>query len=129
MTDEQKSNQTINTGSIIGQNINIGSGSQTITGNQSFGSSTSEADAARAEVKALITELRAELAKLPADKSREVAALQLAVEDVEKEIAAPKPEASRLEIRGESLKKAAENLLAVAPIAGKIAVALLRLGA
>ena len=79
----------------------------------------------RKRLKAEIADLLATLEKAPKEHTDQVIEVKVAVEDAVEEANKPKPDAKRLQIRGDNLKKAAVNLLAVAPIAVKIAETLL----
>jgi hypothetical protein len=116
-------------GSVSGQNVIIG-GAQTVHGDLSItvGSLPAASADVRATLKAQAAEILAELAKQPADQTGAVQEVRMAVEDAVAEAEKPQPDKKRLEIRGENLKKAAENLAAVAPIAVKIAKTLLMIG-
>lgn len=129
MTDDKDTPKIHIGGSVTGQNVLIGS-RLTVHGDLSIqvGSLPAASEDVRATLKAQIAELLAELEKQPADKTDEVQRIKMAAEDAVTEAEKPQPDKKRLEIRGEDLMKAAENLLAVAPIAVKIAKTLLMIG-
>jgi len=113
-------------GSVSGQNVLIGS-TQTIHGDLSInvGALPAASEDVRKRLKAEIADLLATLEKSPKEHTDQVIEVKVAVEDAVEEANKPKPDAKRLQIRGDNLKKAAVNLLAVAPIAVKIAETLL----
>ena len=129
MTDDKNTPSIHIGGNVSGQNVLIGS-TQTIHCDLSIkvGPMTAAAEDVRETLKAQITELLAELEKQPADQTDAVQEVKLAAEDAVAEADKPQPDKKRLEIRGENLKKAAKNLLSVAPIAVKIAKTLLMIG-
>lgn len=129
MTDDKNTPSIHIGGNVSGQNVLIGS-TQTIHGDLSItvGPMPAAAEDVRETLKAQITELLAELEKQPADQTDAVQEVKLAAEDAVAEADKPQPDKKRLEIRGENLKKAAKNLLSVAPIAVKIAKTLLMIG-
>ena len=129
MTDEKSTSNIHIGGRVSGQNVVIGS-TQTIHGDLAItvGALPAASEDVREMLKAQIAELLAELEKQPADQTDAVEAVKMAAEDAVAEADKPQPDKKRLEIRGEALKKAAENLLAVAPIAVKIAKTLLMIG-
>jgi hypothetical protein len=116
-------------GDVSGQNVVIG-GRQTVHGDLSItvGAMPAASEDVRATLKTQVEELMAELEKQPAEHTDEVQEIKMAVEDALAEAEKAQPDKKRLEIRGENLKKAAENLLAVAPIAVEIAKTLLMIG-
>ena len=75
-----------------------------------------------------VAELLKKLEEHPTDKADEVQKVKVAAEDAVAEAEKEQPDKQRLEIRGENLKKAAENLAAVAPISVQIAKTLLLIG-
>jgi hypothetical protein len=128
--DDGKSTPNIRIGgNVSGQNVLIGS-TQTVHGNLTItmGAMPAAPEDVRETLKAQIAELLAELEKQPVDQTGAVQEIKMAAEDAVTEAEKPQPDKKRLEIRGENLKKAAENLLAVAPIAVKIARTLLMIG-
>ncbi len=130
MTDDQNGGQHIHIGGDVkGQHVVIGGKSEvhgdlTIT----VGAMPAASEDVRATLQAQVAELLAELEKQPADQTGAVKQVKMAAEDALAEAEKPQPDRDRLEMRGERLKQAAENLLAVAPIAVKIAKTLLLLG-
>jgi hypothetical protein len=130
MTDDQNGGQHIHIGGDVkGQNVVIGS-TQTVHGDLTItvGAMPAASEDVRATLQAQVAELLAELEKQPADQTGAVKQVKMAAEDALAEAEKPQPDRDRLEMRGERLKQAAENLLAVAPIAVKIAKTLLLLG-
>ena len=122
MTDQSNTPHIHIGGNVSGQNVVIGS-TQTIHGDLSINVGTLPAvsEDVRERLKAEIANLLAELEKTPKEHNEQVTEVKIAAEDAVEEANKPKPDQKRLQIRGESLKKAAVNLLAVAPIAVKIA--------
>ena len=126
MTDQSNLPHIHISGNVSGQNVVIGS-TQTIHGDLSIkiGALPAASEDVRERLKAEIANLLAELEKTPKEHNEQVTEVKIAVEDAVEEANKPKPDQKRLQIRGESLKKAAVNLLAVAPIAVKIAETLM----
>lgn len=126
MTDQSNIPRTHIGGGVSGQNVVIDS-TQTNYGGLSInvGALPAASEDVRERLKAEITSLLAELEKTPKEHNEQVTEVKVAVEDAVEEANKPKPDQKRLQIRGESLKKAAVNLLAVAPIAVKIAETLM----
>lgn len=77
------------------------------------------------QLEQLMARLNTELAKLPPDQQDDAEAVQSLAQDAVAEAHKPKPNARLLEIKGNGLKQAAQNLLTVAPIAVEIAKTLL----
>ena len=67
----------------------------------------------------------ATLEKVSKERTEQVIKVKIAANNALEEANKPKPDVERLQIRGDNLKKAAANLLAVTPIAVKIAETLL----
>ena len=126
MTDQSNLPHIHISGNVSGQNVVIGS-TQTIHGDLSInvGTLPAASEDVRERLKAEIANLLAELEKTPKEHNEQVTEVKIAVEDAVEEANKLKPDQKRLQIRGESLKKAAVNLLAVAPIAVKIAETLM----
>ncbi len=116
---------------IQGSIVNIGSTLSNVTQQVETMAQGSADD--KAELEALIKQLEAELKKLPANHQEDAEIVAEYTQDLVEEAGKEKPKARKLEITGEGLKKAAENLLDVAPligeIAGKIVMKILALGA
>ncbi len=116
---------------IQGSIVNIGSTLSNVTQQVETMAQGSADD--KAELEALIKQLEAELKKLPANHQEDAEIVAEYTQDLVEEAGKEKPKARKLEITGEGLKKAAENLLDVAPligeIAGKIVMKVLALGA
>ncbi len=129
MSDEQSTPNIHIGGNVSGPNVLIGS-TQTVHGNLTItvGAMPAAPEDVRETFKAQIAELLEELEKQPADQTGAVQEVKMAAEDAVAEAEKPQPDKKRLEIRGENLKKAAQNLLAVAPIAVEIAKTLLQIG-
>lgn len=129
--DIDQSRQSIRTGgNLSGANINIG-GKQTFHGdvNIQYGAlASSPTDSSLNELKTLLQELEAALKQQPADKAEDVELAQEYANQIVEEASKDAPRKKKLEITGDSLKKAAENLLGVAPIVAKIVQKLLVIG-
>jgi GTPase SAR1 family protein len=123
---------SIKTGNIQGGNINLG-GNQKIKGNTQVkfnleGLQEVPSNNIKIELSELFKELETELQKTPNLEPEDAEAIaQLANQAIELS-KDEKPNSTLLRITGDGLKKAAENLLSVAPIAAKIAMKLLQLG-
>lgn len=119
--DQSQHNISIG-GNVSGSNVNIG-GNQTVYGNVTIGSGkiTDVADE-RDQLETLIKQLNAELKQIPQDDAAVIEAL---AQDAINEASKGAPNRRLLEIKGESLKQAAENILAVSPIIAKIVARLL----
>lgn len=110
---------SINTGNVSGGVVNIGGDM-----NVSYGGAGGDA---RQQLEAQIAELRRALDELRQSHPDDVEVVETLVGEAESEAKKPQPNKKLLEIKGNSLKEAAENLLSVAPIAVKIAKTLLML--
>ncbi len=122
----------VSAGDIIqGSVVNIGSTLSNVT--QQVKTMAQGSSDEKAELEELIKQLEAELKKLPADHQEDAEIVAEYTQDLMEEAGKEKPKTRKLEITGEGLKKAAENLLDVAPlvgeIAGKIVLKVLTLGA
>jgi hypothetical protein len=125
MSDENKSKVHIGSiggdlsGNVAGDSITIiGS---TLSNTSKRAQSLGQADD-RAELEQLIEQLKAALEKVPGDKQEEAQMVAEYTEALVEEATKEKPKKSKLEITGEGLKKAAQNLVGVAPLVGEIAV-------
>lgn len=117
-------------GNVSGGNVNIG-GKQTFHGDVNIRYNalpSAPSGSPVVELKALLQELEAALRKEPADKAEDAALIQEYANEIAEEVAKEAPRKKKLEITGENLKKAAENLLAVSPIVAKIVEKLLMIG-
>jgi len=118
-------------GNVSDINVNIGSTLSNVT--QQVETMAQGSSDEKAELEEMIKQLEAELKKLPADLQEDAEIVTEYTQDLVKEAGKEKPRKGKLEITGDSLKKAAENLLEVAPlvgeIAGKIVLKVLTLGA
>lgn len=118
-------------GQVTGKNVNIGSTLSNVT--QQVGAMTQAGADDKAELEQLIKQLETELNKLPADHQEEAETIAEFTQEMVAEAGKEKPKKSKLEITGEGLKKAAQNLAVVAPligeIAGKIVLKILTTGA
>ncbi|MCA9885417.1 MAG: toll/interleukin-1 receptor domain-containing protein [Anaerolineae bacterium] len=112
-------------GNVKGGNVNIG-GSQTFHGNVMI--NVDQWDAAendRKQLEELVKQLNIALKTIPQDDAEVIETL---AQDAINEATKDAPNKRLLDIKGESLKKAAENLLAVSPIVAKIVQKLLMIG-
>lgn len=117
-------------GDVKGVNVNIG-GTQTFHGNVkiNYNALSSVPDGSPLnDLQSLLQELETALKQQPADKAEDVELTQEYANEIAEEATKESPRKKKLEITGENLKKAAENLLGVAPIVAKIAQKLLMLG-
>lgn len=117
-------------GDFRGSNVNIKS---TLTNvNQTIGALPNADDAAKAELQKLIAQLHEALQQAPADKADDADAVAQMAETFIETANSEKPNKMILQITGEGLKKAAENLAAIVPdvvkIAGAIVAGILGLG-
>ena len=116
-------------GDFRGAIINIKS---TLTNVQQIvGEIPSTDEAARQELESLIGQLSEALQKVPAEKEEDAAAVAETAKVLVETAKADKPNKTMLQISGEGLKQAAENLAAVMPavvtIAGQIVMAVAKL--
>jgi hypothetical protein len=117
-------------GNVSGGNVNIG-GSQTFHGdvNIHYGALDSAPGGSPLdELKTLLQELETALKQQSADKAEDVELAQEYANEIIEEASKESPRKKKLEIIGDNLKKAAENLLGVAPIVAKIVQKLLMIG-
>lgn len=117
-------------GNVEGGNVNIGS-EQTVHGDLTinYGVLSNAPDGSpQAELAALLKELESALQQVPAEQAGDVELVKEEADAIAAEVAKLDPNPRRLEIKAEGLKKAAENLLTVAPIVGKIVAKVLTLG-
>jgi hypothetical protein len=112
----------INISNVSGSILNVKSTLEHVT--QTIGALPGD-EAAKNQLKQLIADLQAELAKVPPAQAGEAEAVAEAANDAVAKAAKPKPNKTSVQISAEGLKKAAENLAGVLPtvvmIAGKIA--------
>lgn len=78
----------------------------------------------RDELKTLLEQLQEELNKVPEEQQGDAEAVAKIADNIAEEAAKPEPNKTMLTITGDGLKKAAENLKSVAPIARDIALIL-----
>ena len=130
MSEQDDNKQGNKTGDINAGILNIG-GTQTFHGNVTvnYGNlqNMAESDPKRQELADLFKQLEEALRQVPAEQAEDVEIVKEEAEAVAAEAAKPNPSKKRLEIKGESLMKAAKNLLAVSPIAVQIAKVLLQI--
>jgi predicted AlkP superfamily phosphohydrolase/phosphomutase len=116
-------------GNIQNSNITIKS---TLTNvQQSVGAMPTRDETARQELQDLIQELSKALERIPGDRKEQAEAVAASAEALIDNAKAEKPNKTLLQISGEGLKKAAENLAEVAPavltIAGQVVAAVMRM--
>lgn len=129
MSDDKKSDININA-PVTGGNVNIG-GTQTMGDNiniQYNSLPAAPAESPLGTLKAQLEELETALKSVPKEHAENAELVQEYANDIAEEASKEKPRKKKLEITGEGLKKAAENLATVAPIAVKIAKTLLLIG-
>jgi hypothetical protein len=115
----------ITTGNVTAGNVVIG-GTQVVHGDMTINMEALAGDDDHLrELADLIAQFEAALAALPPGDAEVIQAL---AQDAINEAGKDQPSKRMLEIRGDALKKAAENLTVVAPIAVRIAQKLLLLG-
>lgn len=117
-------------GNISGGNVSIGS-TQAFHGNVNINYkvlSSVQPGSPLDDLKTLLQELERALKQQPTDKAEDVKLAQEYANEIAEEAAKKSPRKKKLEITGESLNKAAENLLAVSPIIAKIIQKLLFIG-
>lgn len=110
--------------------VNLNQGDQRFYGPVTFsmGALSATPDDTRQQLHALMQQLADALSQLPAAQKEDVEVVQALAQEAVNEAAKDAPNKKLLEIKGENLKKAAENLAAVAPIAVQIARTLLMIG-
>ena len=115
-------------GDFRGAIVNVASHLQQVR--QSIGAIPHADEASKAELAQLVQQLQEALAQVPADKQEEAEAVAIATKDLVEKAQAEKPNRASIQISGEGLKKAAENLAGVMPtvltIAGQIVTAIVR---
>lgn len=128
MSEEQNKPGVHIGGGVSGTNVNFGT--QSVQGDFiiNTGKLTQAGDDTRAEIAKLIADLQAAIQKEPAEKQEDAEVVASLAQEAATLAADPQPKRKMLEIKGENLVKAAQNLLAVAPIAVEIAKKLLLLG-
>lgn len=118
-----KSGDTFNmSGDFRGANLNVKS---TLSGvHQTVGTLPQANKAQKAELQQLIVELDKVLQQVPADKEEEADAVAQFAETLVNTAVSEKPNKMMMQITGEGLKKAAENLVGIVPAVVKIAGAI-----
>lgn len=101
-------------------------GRDIIVGSQAVGAPPGADQSLRDELQRLIAELEQALHQVPADHAEEAEAVAQAAQDLIDKAAADRPNKTLIQISGEGLKKAAENLAGVMPAVLTIAVQILR---
>ena len=98
---------------------------------QSVGSISTDDETARQELQGLIEQLSQALQNVPDNQKEQAEAVAASAEALVETAKADKPNKTLLQITGEGLKKAAENLSEVAPaivsIASQVVVAIMRM--
>jgi hypothetical protein len=116
-------------GDFRGANVNIKSRLENVQ--QTIGALPHADETAKAELQQLISQLNDALQAAPADKTEEAEAVAQMAETLVETAASEKPNKLMVQITGEGLKKAAENMAAVMPtvlgIAMQIVTAVARL--
>lgn len=133
--DDNKKNEININAPVTGINNVIG-GQQSIEGDQHIENVTIQygsipdapADSPLGKLKAQLAELETALNSVPAEQVEAAKAVEKLANVITEEAKEPSPNKTLLTVSGEGLKKAAENLATVAPIAVKIAMTLLLLG-
>jgi hypothetical protein len=112
-------------GKVEGQNVVIGS-TQNVHGDLTItvGPMPAGSEELRQTVQQQIEQLVEALKAVPAEHTDKVQEVKVAAEDAVGEATKDQPDKGRLRIRAESLRKAAENLGAIAPIVLDIAARL-----
>jgi len=117
-------------GDFRGAILNIKSTLTNVT--QTIGALPNADEAAKANLQQLVNQLDEELKQVPADKAEEAEAVAQMTKTLVETANSEKPNKMMLQITGEGLKKAAENLAAIVPnvvkIAGAIVAGILGLG-
>lgn len=129
MSEQDDRKPTIKTGKVSGDIVNIG-GEQTFHGDVSINHgvlSNAPSDPARENLKELLQQLEDALKDAPEDQAEDIVAVQQIANTAAEEASKEKPNKTMLTVTGEGLKQAAQNLLAVSPIAVKIAAVLLHI--
>lgn len=123
---EQKASGNIKVkGNVSNANLNTGTqGDVTIN----TGNLAQSADTTRKELAELFKQLETELNALPEEDKKSAQRIKMYAEEAAEEVSKDAPDKTRLEIKGEDLKAAAQNILAVTPIVTQIAAKLLMLG-
>ncbi|GAB4523379.1 MAG: hypothetical protein OHK0046_36990 [Anaerolineae bacterium] len=126
-SESQRPNITIQ-GSVNAANFNTGE--QPFYGpvSFSFGAMPAAGNDVRAELQSLYQQLADTLAQVPSEQKQSADAVKTLAETALTEANKPEPNKTVLTVTGEGLKQAAQNLLAVAPIAAQIAAKLLMIG-
>jgi len=116
-------------GNFQGAILNINSTLENVV--QTVGAMPGADDSARAQLQKLVAELSEALKRLPPDKAEEGEAIASMTRSLVEAASSEKPNKTMIQITGEGLKKAAENISAVMPavvgIATQIVVAVTRI--
>ncbi len=111
-------------GDISGSNVNLGSTLTHVT--QQVGALAGASPDDRAELEKLLKQLEAALEKVPAEKQEEAETVAELTQELVGEAGQAKPKKRKLQITGEGLKQAAQDLAGVAPLVGTIAVEIVK---
>jgi hypothetical protein len=115
-------------GDFRGAIVTVGSQLQQVQ--QSIGAIPHADESAKQELSQLIQQLQEALAQTPADKQEEAEAVVVAAAELVEKAKVAKPNKTSIQISGEGLKKAAQNLASIMPtvltIAGQIVTAIAR---
>jgi hypothetical protein len=119
--DAQMSGDTFDmSGNFSGAIVNIKSKLENVT--QTVNNMPNADSSEKQELQALIEQLQAELEKAPPELASEAEAVAQTTEVLVEAASAEKPNKTMIEITGEGLKKAAENIAAVMPTVLPIAM-------
>lgn len=110
-----EANQGIQANSVKAEVMAVGRGARAVQ-NRYAG-----ADDSRQQLEALIEQLQKALQDVPADKKEDAEVVSELTKELVDKAGEEQPNRKILEIKGENLKKAAENLAQVAPIVVSIA--------
>ncbi len=120
MNDMKSTGDTFTmSGDFRGANINIKSTLTNVT--QTIGTLPTDDSSAKDELERLIQELNDALQQVPDDKAEEAEAVAKSAELLVKTAAEEKPNKTMVQITGEGLKQAAQNIAAVIPAVVTIA--------
>ena len=118
MTDTTGDTFTMS-GDFRGANVNIKSTLTNVT--QTIGALPDAESSTKAELEKLVAELNDALQQVPDDKAEEAEAVAQSAEALVEKAAEEKPNKTMVQITGEGLKQAAQNLADVTPIVLNIA--------
>lgn len=108
------SNQETNISGLSNSIVNTGTVSGSITNSVNL-TGLSATDKEKAELTTLLQQLETEIKKLPANRQEEASLLMKRLSLISEELQGQKPDKEAVQFGLESLKKAAENIVAIAP--------------